>query len=158
MNSGAYHFTNPLQQQPHQPPAERKNIIVYTGPDGSGKTWQAQMYARTRKVDYVKNRINWSEMTTRLALFRHIHTNFIASGYLFLEEYPINDEAANKAIAQLAMAGFKIIICAQEEPRVTLPDSFMLVKCGYCRNKTVPLIEAVTDEFPEPYMEGGVHA
>ena len=128
MNSGSYSFLNPLTERTKEVPPH-KNVIVYTGTHGSGKTWQAQTYARIHGI--AAHRILWSELKTRLALVKHIHSNHYIDGCLFLEEYTINDADTNALLNELAGKGFKILITTLEEPLIPLPKSFIVVKCAH---------------------------
>ena len=106
-----------------------KPVIVYTGGPGSGKSYQATMYARTRGILYTA--VRWVVIKAHI-LCGHPEKvlEFVNNNHLFVDEYDINDEESNKWIHQLQRTfNIKVLICSQAQPVVDLPESFIAITC-----------------------------
>jgi hypothetical protein len=105
-----------------------KNVIAYTGGQGSGKTYQVMMYAKTRGIQFTA--VLWPSLKQ---VVPELWSRYVHNGHLFLEAYDINDAAANQKLHELASLGIKVLCsCSQDStPEIPLPYSFLVIKCAF---------------------------
>lgn len=103
-------------------------VIVYYGPQCSGKTTELIRYAAQRGLHYKP--IMWHEVLRQntMRILDHVVNN-----HLFIDEYTgLNDPMYNKWIEAFAVAyNLTIVMASTEEPYTTLPDCFTAIPCTF---------------------------
>jgi hypothetical protein len=111
------------------PTFPNKKIVLYTGPQGSGKTHNARRYAAVRGIDYFP--AQWNE----LRFCKDEVLMYIQNSHLFIEGYDPTDIGDNEWLHRLSDIGFRVIVQVDNRyhdwPFWGAPASFLVVRCNY---------------------------
>jgi hypothetical protein len=122
-NNGGYQFVNPIQEK-H---LSKKKVIVYTGPEASDRKKQVSLYASTSGVKYIN--ADWSLVKPLIQFMPSKVVEVVLDRHLNISKYPINDQEANNWVAGLVDQGIRFLISTDEDPTISLPQSFLVIKC-----------------------------
>lgn len=103
-------------------------VIVYHGPQCSGKTTELIRYAAKRGLHYKP--ITWHQVLQKsnMQILDHV-----VNHHLFIDEYTgINDPIWNNWIETFAVAyNVTIVMASCDAPYTTLPDCFTAIPCTF---------------------------
>lgn len=129
MNSGSYRFQNPLQKGI----PTRKGVLVYAGPQSSGKTWNMNRLIEMRGLH--AQIVPWFQLKdTPQHYWRYLAKDIEGIEHLFVDQYDLKDTESNFLLHEISLTGVMIVIATQTDPSTLkddIPTSFRITRCNY---------------------------